>query len=116
MANKLFEIFNVLLCIILSVSALPFNQIDGVKEQSGLYRRSPGNGIYTSNVIRNRVDIAMRAKSRLASAPSDLRNGNIGSAIGHFVSGTIASHPRMQSVIAHGRATRQAYQSQMKRK
>lgn len=116
MANKLFEILNVLLCIIVSVSALPFNQIDGVKEQSSLYRRSPGNGIYTSNVSRNRVDVATRARGRLGRASTEFHNWNFIPAIGHLVGGTIASHPRIQGAIAHGRATRQAYQSQMKHK
>ncbi|PWN33726.1 uncharacterized protein FA14DRAFT_180362 [Meira miltonrushii] len=120
MTKKFIGFLTVLLCAIVvssfdTVISSPVKQ-SGSDGHIELYRRSPGNGIFHSNVARNRIDIATKAKGRSASAYNLFRQGNVSKAVGRAVTGAIGQHPVMQGAIARGRAARQAYVSRLKRK
>lgn len=111
-ANSLSQSLGVFSCFVSFIASLPLEQMNSNK-QITLFRRAPMHGIFHSNVVRNRVDIGVKAKGRSNDAGKLLRQGNVGKAIGHYVSGAIGQHPIMQGAIARGRAARQAYASQI---
>ena len=110
--NNLSQLLGLFLCFVGVIASLPLEQINS-NEQTTLFRRDPMHGIFHSNVARNRVDIGMKAKGRMNDAGKLLRQGEVGRAIGHYVSGAIGQHSVMQGAIARGRAARQAYASQI---